>query len=33
VTIKDDAYAELTDVMTQVNAAAEQIHATAARLS
>ena len=29
VTIDDDAYAELTAAMTRVNAAAEQIHATA----
>jgi hypothetical protein len=30
VTIEDDVYAELTDAMTGVNAAAEQIHAEAA---
>jgi hypothetical protein len=30
VTIEDDVYAELTEVMTRVNAAAEQIHAKAA---
>ena len=30
VTIKDDVYAELTEAMTRVNAAAEQIHAEAA---
>ena len=30
VTIEDDVYAELTDTMTRVNAAAEQIHAQAA---
>ena len=29
VTIEDDVYAELTDTMTRVNAAAEQIHANA----
>jgi len=33
VTIKDEAYADLTDAMTRVNAAAEQIHATAASVS
>jgi agarase len=33
VTIKDEAYAELTETMTKVNAAAEQIHATAASVS
>jgi agarase len=31
VTIEDDPYAELTETMTRVNAAAEQIHATAGR--
>ncbi len=31
VTIKDEVYAELTETMTRVNAAAEQIHAAAAR--
>ena len=31
VTIEDEVYAELTDTMTQVNAAAEQIHLEAAR--
>ena len=30
VTIEDNVYAELTDTMTRVNAAAEQIHAQAA---
>jgi agarase len=30
VTIKDEVYAELTETMTRVNAAAEQIHAEAA---
>ena len=30
VTIEDDVYAELTETMTRVNAAAEQIHAEAA---
>ena len=32
VTIEDHVYAELTDAMTRVNAAAEQIHAEAARV-
>jgi hypothetical protein len=31
VTIEDEVYAELTETMTRVNAAAEQIHAKAAR--
>jgi hypothetical protein len=31
VTIEDNVYAELTDTMTRVNAAAEQIHSQAAR--
>ena len=31
VTIEDDVYAELTETMTRVNAAAEQIHAQAAQ--
>ncbi len=31
VTIKDEAYAELTETMTRVNAAAEQVHSEAAR--
>ncbi len=31
VTIEDEVYAELTETMTRVNAAAEQIHAQAAR--
>jgi hypothetical protein len=31
VTIEDEVYEELTDTMTKVNAAAEQIHANAAR--
>jgi len=30
VTIEDHVYAELTDTMTRVNAAAEQIHAQGA---
>ena len=29
VTIEDEVYTELTDTMTRINAAAEQIHATA----
>ena len=31
VTIEDNPYAELTETMTRVNAAAERIHAEAAR--
>ena len=31
VTIEDEIYAELTETMTRVNAAAEQIHSEAAR--
>ena len=33
VTIEDEVYAELTETMTRVNAAAEQIHGRAARAS
>ena len=33
VTIRDEVYAELTETMTRVNAAAEQIHGHAVRAS
>ena len=33
VTIKDETYVELTQAMTRVNAAAEQIHAQAVKVS